>query len=108
MIGAGSLSPSDPADQEAVVSSTQRVVVSRARAPCDTAVQHCLEYFGFQHPDPEVEVGARSVVQFEGILSEDAPGFVYTSVDLDGQVGEVVDVTPLCANTLSQSWPPNR
>ena len=47
VVGASALSPSNAAGQEAVVGSAQRVVVARAQAPCDTAVQHCLEYFGF-------------------------------------------------------------
>ena len=63
MVGASALSPSDAAGQEAVVSSAQRVVVTRAPAPRDKALQHCLEYFGFQHPDLELEEGARLVVQ---------------------------------------------
>ena len=40
------LSPTDAASQEPVVDSVQRVVVERARAPRDAAVQHCLEYLG--------------------------------------------------------------
>ena len=58
------------------------------------ANQLCLEYFGFQHPDLELEGGARSVVQFEGILPEAAPGVVYAPVGLDGQASVVVDVAP--------------
>ena len=92
MVGAIVLSPSNAAGQEAVVGSAQRVVVARARAPRDAAVQHCLEYFGFQHPDLELEGSARSVVQFNGIRPEAAPGVAYAPVDLDGQVGVVVDV----------------
>ena len=80
MVSATSLSPSDAAGQEAVVGSAQRVVVTRARAPRDTAVQHCLEYFGFQHSDLELKGGARSVVQFEGILPETAPRVTYAPV----------------------------
>ena len=37
---------------------------------------------------------ARSVVQFEGILPEAAPGVEYAPGDRDGQVGVVVDVPP--------------
>ena len=59
-----------------------------------TAVQHCLVYFGFQHPNFELEGDARLVVQFEGILLEAAPGFWYAPINLDGQVGVVVDVPP--------------
>ena len=84
VVGAIVLSPSDTAGQEAVVGSAQLVVVARAWAPRDAAVQHCLEYFGFQHPDLELEGSARSVLQFEGILPEAAPGLAYALVDLDG------------------------
>ena len=94
VVGASALSPSDAAGQEAVVGSAQRVVVTRARALRDTAVQHSLEFFGFQHPDLELEGGARSVVQFEGICPEVAPGVAYGPVDLDGQVGVVIDNPP--------------
>ena len=59
-----------------------------------TAVQHCLDYFGFQHPDIELEEGARLVVQFEGIRPGTVPRVAYAPVDLDGQVGVVVDVPP--------------
>ena len=38
--------PTDAASQKPVVGSAQRVVVARARAPRDAAVQHCLEYLG--------------------------------------------------------------
>ena len=72
----------------------QRVVVARARAPRDAAVQHCLEYLGSWYPDSELKGSARSVVQFEGILPEAAPCVAYAPVDLDGQVGVVVDVSP--------------
>ena len=84
MVGAIVLSPSDAAGQEAEVGSAQRVVVARARTPRDAAVQHCL-YFGFQHPNLGLEGSARSVVQFEGILPEAAPGVAYAPVDLDGR-----------------------
>ena len=40
------LSPTDAAGQEPVVGSAQRVVVARARAPRNAAVQHCLKYLG--------------------------------------------------------------
>ena len=43
MRGAIVLSPIDAASQEPVVGSAQRVVVARARAPRDAAVQHCLD-----------------------------------------------------------------
>ena len=77
-----------------MVGSAQRVVVVRARAPRDAAVQHCLEYLGSYHPDFELEGSARSVVQFEGVLPEAAACVAYTPVDLDGLVGIVVDVPP--------------
>ena len=75
-------SPTDAASQEHVAGLAQRVVVVRARAPRDAAVQHCLEE------------SARSVVQFEGVLPEAAPCVAYAPVDLDGQIGIVVDVPP--------------
>ena len=46
VVGAIVLLPTDVASQEPVVGSAQRVVVARARAPRDIAVQHCLEYLG--------------------------------------------------------------
>ena len=94
MVGQEAFLSCDAASQEAVVGSAQRVVVTRARAPRDTAVQHCLGYFGFQHLDLEMDGGARSVVQIEGMSPEAAPGVAYAPVDLDGQFGVVVDVTP--------------
>ena len=94
MVGAIVFSLTDAASQEPVVGSAQRVVVARARAPRDTAVQHCFEYLGSLHPNFELEGSARSVVQFEGVLPEAAPCVAYAPVDLDGQVGIVVDVPP--------------
>ena len=93
MVDAIVLSPTDAVSQEHVVGSAQRVGVARARAPRDTAVQHCLEYLGSQHPDFELVGSARSVVQFEGVLPEAAPCVAYAPADLDGQVGIVVDVS---------------
>ena len=75
-----------------MVGTVQRVVVARARAPRDAAVQHCVEYTGAEYPDFEVEWSARSVVQFKGLLPEAVPCVAYTPVDLNGQVGIVVDV----------------
>ena len=46
MVGAIVLSSTDAASQKPVVGSAQRVVVARARALRNAAVQHCLEYFG--------------------------------------------------------------
>ena len=92
MVGTIALSPTDAASREAVVGSAQRVVVARARASRDTAVQHCLEYLDSEHPDFELEGGARSVVQFEGVLPEAAPCVAYAPIDLNGQVSIVVDV----------------
>ena len=93
MVGAIVLSPTDAASQEPVVGSAQRVVVARARAPRDAAVQHCLEYLGSKHPYFELEGSARSVLWFEGVLPEAAPCVAYAPVDLDGSVGIVVDVS---------------
>ena len=76
-----------------MVGSAQGVVVARARAPRDAAVQHCLERLGSQHPE-FIEGSARSVVQFEGVLPEAAPCIAYAPVDLDGQAGIVIDVPP--------------
>ena len=95
MVGAIVISPTNAAGQEAVVGSVQRVVVARAWAPRDAAVQHCLEYLGSDHPDFELEGSARSVVQFEGVLPEAAPCVAHASVDLDGQVSIAVDVPPV-------------
>ena len=92
MVGAIVLSPTDAASQEPVVVSAQRVVVARARAPRDAAVQYCLENLGSEHLDFGLEGRARPVVQFEGVLPEAAPCVAYAPVDLDGQVGIVVDV----------------
>ena len=56
----------------------------------------CLEYLGSEHPDFELEGGARSVVQFEGILPEAAPCVAYAPINLDGQVSNgCLDVSPL-------------
>ena len=94
MVGAIVFSPTEAVSQEPVVGSARRVVVTRARAPCDEALQHCLEYLGSEHPDFELEGSARSVVQFEGVLPEAVPCVAYAPVDLDGQVGIVVDGPP--------------
>ena len=88
------LLPTDAASQEPVVGSAQCVVVVRARAPRDAAVQHCLEYVGSERPEFVLEGSARSVVQFEGVLPEAVLRAEYAPVDLDGQVGIVVDVPP--------------
>ena len=92
MVGTVALSSTDAATQNAVVGSSQRVVVARARDPRVAAVQHYLEYLDAQHPDLELEGGARSVVQFWDVVPEAAPCVAYASVDLDGQIGVVVDV----------------
>ena len=49
-----------------------------------------------KHPYFELEGGARSVEQFEGVLLEPAPSVAYAPANLDGQeVGIiVVDVPP--------------
>ena len=75
-----------------VVDSAKSVVVTRAQAPRDAAVQHCLEYLDSKRPYFELEGNARSVVQFEGVLPEAAPCVAYALNDLDGQVGIVGDV----------------
>ena len=40
----------------------------------------------------ELESSARSVVQFEGVLPKAAPCVACAPVDLDGQMGVVIDV----------------
>ena len=80
--------------KEVVVDSAQRVVVARARAPRNAAVEHCLEYISSEHLEFELEGSNRSVVQFGGVLPEAAPCVTYAPIDLDGQVGIVVDVPP--------------
>ena len=92
MVGAIVLSPTDAAKQEAVVGSEYCVVGARARAPRDAAMQQSQEYLGSEHPDLELERSARSVVEFDGVLSEVAQCVAYAPIDLDGQVGIVVDV----------------
>ena len=83
MVGAIVLSPTDATSHEDMVGSAQRLVVARARAPRDAAVQHCLEYLGSEHPEFELEGSARSVVQFEGVLlPEVAPCVGYAPIDL--------------------------
>ena len=59
MVGAIVLSLTDAASKEAAVGSAQRVVVARARASRDAAVQYCFEYLSFEHPDFELEGSAR-------------------------------------------------
>ena len=87
--------------------SAQRVVVVRARAPRDAAVQLCLEYLGYEHPDFELKGSARSAVQFEDVLPGAAPCVAYVPVDLDGQVGIMVDMPPRYTNSFVwlQTWP---
>ena len=94
MVGTIALSLADAASQEAMVGSAPRVVVARTRTPRDAAVQNCLEYFGYEHPDFELEGSARSVVQFEDVPPEAASCVAYAPIDLDGQVDIVVDVPP--------------
>ena len=67
-----------------MVGSSQRVVVTRAQDPRVAAVQRYLEYLGSQHPDLELEGGARSVVQFGDVVPEAAPCVAYAPADLDG------------------------
>lgn len=42
---------SDAVVQEIVVVSVLCIFVERAYTLCDEALQHCLDYFGFHHPD---------------------------------------------------------
>ena len=94
MIGTVVLSSTDAATQNAVMGSSQRVVVTRARDRRDAAIQRYLEYLGFQHPDFELEGVGRSVVQFGDVVPEAALCVAYAPVGLDGQIGVVVDVLP--------------
>ena len=94
MVGAIVLSPTNAASQEPVVGSAQSVVVARTRAPRDAAIQHCIDNLGSSHPEFELEGSAQSVVQFEGVLPKAAPYVLCAPVDLDGQVGIMVDVPP--------------
>ena len=70
MVGSIVYSPTDATSQEAMAGSAEGIVVARARAPRDAALQHCLEYLGSEHLDFEAEGSARSVVPFEGVLPE--------------------------------------
>ena len=79
---------------EAVVGSAQRVIVARAWAPRNAAVQLCLEYLGSSHPEFELKGSARAVVQFEGVLPEAETCVAYATIDLDGQAAVMVDVPP--------------
>ena len=81
------LSRTDAASQETVVGSAQHVTVARARARRDAVVKYCLEY--------ELDGGARSVVHFEDVFRKLHHACVpYAPVDLDRQVGIVVDISP--------------
>lgn len=55
--------PSDAAGQQAVVGSRQRIVVARAWISHDAVVKQCSKYFGFQHPDFELDGSARLVIK---------------------------------------------
>ena len=97
----------DTTSQEVVVSSAQRVVVAHARAPHYAAVQHCLEYLVSEHLEFELEGSARLVVRFESLLPKNAPCVACAPIDLDGQVGIVVNVPPRCTNLFIwlYTWP---
>ena len=94
MVGAIVFTPTNAASQEAVAGSAQRVVVARARAPRDAAVQHCLEYLGSEHPYFNLERSTRSVVQFEGLRTESTPCVAYVPIALGGHPDIVVDLPP--------------
>ena len=98
MVGAIVLSSTDAASQKGVVGSAQSAAVALSRAPRDAVVQRCLQYPCFQHPDFELEGSARSAVQFEGVISEDAPCVACAPADLDGQA--VVDAPPEAQNSF--------
>ena len=94
MVGAIVCSPTDAENQKAVMESAQRVVVARARAPRDAAVQHYHEYLASWYPGFELEESARPARQFEGVLPKAATCVAHAPVDVDGQVGFAVDVPP--------------
>ena len=106
MVGAIVISPTDAASQGVAVGSAKGAILARARAPRDAVVQYCLEYLGSSHPNFELEGSARSVVH-EGVLPEAAPCVAYAPVDLDGQVGIVVDITPRYTDLFVSllTWP---
>ena len=86
--------PTDAASQEPVVGSAQRVIVARARASRDTAVQHCSSTSAL----------SIRILSSRGALDRSYSSRVYfrklhlcvayAPVDLDGQVGILVDVSP--------------
>ena len=90
MVGAIVLSPTDAASQEAVVSSAQRVELARGL--------HVTQPYSIVSITSALSIrtlsSARSVVQFENVLPEDAPCVVYAPVDFGGQVDIVVDIPP--------------
>ena len=95
MVGVIVISLTDDAvRQEAVVGSEQRVVVVSARAPRDVAVQHCLKDLGSEQPEFKLEESPRSVIQLEGVLPEAGSCVAFAPIDLDIQVGIVVDIRP--------------
>ena len=94
MVGAILFTPTNAASQEAMAGSAQRVVVARARAQREAAVQYCLEYLGSEHPYFELERSTRSVVQFEGLRTESTPCVAYVPITLGGHPGIVVDLPP--------------
>ena len=70
----------------------QRVLLARARAPRDAAVQYYLEStsaLSIRILSSRGVLGG--VVQFEGVLPEAAPCVLFAPVELDGQVGIMVD-----------------
>ena len=94
MVGAIIILSTDAASQKSLVGSVQRVVVARARAPRDAIMEHYLEYLGSWHPTFMLEERAWSVVQSESVLPKAAPCVACVPVDLDVQIGVVVDVPP--------------
>ena len=76
------------------MSLTKFGIGTRAGVSRDTAVQHCLEYLSSCHPEFELEGGAPSVLLFVNGRLKAAPHVTYALVDLDGEVGVVVDVPP--------------
>ena len=74
----------------------QHVVVTRARAPRDAAVQHYLEYLGSLDIRTLSSRGALDRLYSSRIYARKLhhPCVAYAPIDLDGQVGIAVDIPP--------------
>ena len=88
------VSPTDAASQGAVLGVAQRIVLTRTRAPRDSRTTCCFDFLSSKHPDFELEGSARSVVKFEVVLPKAVSYVAYAPVDLDGQIGTMVNAPP--------------